>query len=203
MDLTFRCVVGCAIAFSFTLFGTYSSSRRLTLPSWKHWGFNTHLPSNLGNAITQSFMSVPALLVNFPKISSGQHRLAAQQLGHQWPVFWQAGNVFFRPISVLGIFGYAYASFEAASAPSARLGDWGLYALAATCHLVTVVHSAVNLQPINAQLQGMSEPEIPRVDIEKTEKLARQWIKLNLVRVLTSFVAGSAALLQSLSNRSV
>ncbi|KAI1435124.1 hypothetical protein GGR50DRAFT_703421 [Xylaria sp. CBS 124048] len=122
-----------------------------------------------GNAITQSFMGVPALLVDFPPPSSPSHASRAQLLGRQWPTFWKVGNVFFRPISTLGIFGYGYTAYivsssasasASASSPSSsslgRLGgDWRLYALSALCHLVTVVHSAVNMQPINEKLDAL------------------------------------------------
>ncbi|KAK3361467.1 hypothetical protein B0T24DRAFT_539064 [Lasiosphaeria ovina] len=176
----------------------------------------------LGNAITQSFMGVPALLVDFPQPSSPEHAAAARHLGRQWSVFWNVGNVFFRPISTLGIFGYAYASWAArgaspgsshgtgtsfsglvsgSTAPLGLAGDWRLYALSAACHLVTVLHSALNMQPLNNKLDGLRSPKTSGVDESLAEYYARRWIKLNSVRVVMPFVAGSVALWQTLRSR--
>ncbi|KAI1373055.1 hypothetical protein F4677DRAFT_236021 [Hypoxylon crocopeplum] len=164
-------VLGTTVAFSFILFG---------------------------NAITQSFMGVPALLVDFPPPSSPDHAARARLLGRQWPVFWVVGNQFFRPISTLGIFGYAYTSWAASTkGPNGGLGDWRLYAISALCHLVTVVHSALNMQPINEKIDALSEPK-GRVDTKQAENYARKWIKFNTVRLITPVVAGSLALFQIL-----
>ncbi|KAI1881572.1 hypothetical protein JX265_000398 [Neoarthrinium moseri] len=165
-------VVGTTIAFSFILFG---------------------------NAITQSFMGVPALLVDFPSPTSPDHAARVRLLGRQWPVFWAVGNVFFRPISTFGILGYGYTAY-AASSGSGRLGDWRLYALAAACHLVTVVHSAKNMQPINEKLDALKEPKAPGVDSAEAEAYARRWIKFNSVRLVMPLIAGSVALWQTLQS---
>lgn len=151
----------------------------------------------LGNAITQSTMGVPALLVDFPRPSTPEHAAAARHLGRQWPVFWNMGNVFFRPISTLGIFGYAYASYAAFMAGSLTRRDWRVYALAAACHLATVVHSAINMQPINAKIDALREPRATGVDSTLAEYYARKWVKLNTVRVIMPLVAGVAALWQT------
>ncbi|KAI2638297.1 hypothetical protein GGS21DRAFT_489008 [Xylaria nigripes] len=148
-----------------------------------------------GNAITQSFMGVPALLVDFPAPSSPDHAARAQLLGRQWPIFWKMGNVFFRPISTLGIFGYGYTAWAASS--NSRLGDWRVYAIAAVCHLITVVHSAVNMQPINEKLDGLREPK-GQADTKLAAEYARKWIKFNTVRLITPVVAGTLALTQVL-----
>lgn len=145
-------------------------------------------------------MGVPALLVDFPPPSSPDHSARTRLVGRQWPVFWKVGNVFFRPISTFGIFGYAYASWAAATqgpSGSGKLGDWRFYAIASLCHLVTVVHSAINMQPINAQIDALREPK-GRVDSAKAEQLLRKWIKGNTVRLITPAVAGSLALWQIL-----
>ncbi|KAF3019372.1 hypothetical protein E8E14_011514 [Neopestalotiopsis sp. 37M] len=159
----------------------------------------------LGNAITQSFMGVPALLVDFPPPSSSDHAARARLLGRQWPVFWQVGNVFFRPISTFGIFGYGYTAYCAASSSSGgyRLGDWKWYALASACHLVTVLHSAANMQPINEKLDALKEPKGSQpagVEVAKAESYARKWIKYNTVRLIMPAVAGSVAFWQTLIN---
>lgn len=159
-------------------------------------------------------MGVPALLIDFPPATSPAHPSAARHLGRQWPVFWAVGNVFFRPISTLGIFGYAFAAYNAFtssspySAPGVAKayetrgtgvqGDWRWYALAATCHLVTVLHSAVNMQPINAKIDGLRNDGVSTAELEKAEYWARRWAKLNLVRLVMPLVAGTAALSQAL-----
>ncbi|KAK3315902.1 hypothetical protein B0H66DRAFT_534166 [Apodospora peruviana] len=170
----------------------------------------------LGNAITQSFMGVPALLVDFPRASSHpeEHAKAARHLGRQWPVFWHMGNVFFRPISTLGIFGYAYASWATANDThftafgnleipdnGAAAAGWKLYALSATCHLITVMHSALNMQPLNQKIDGLRDPRASGVDESLAEYYARRWIKLNTVRIVMPLVAGSVALWQTLRHR--
>ncbi|KAK3380970.1 hypothetical protein B0H63DRAFT_474679 [Podospora didyma] len=166
----------------------------------------------LGNAITQSFMGVPALLVDFPRPSSPEHPAAVRHLGRQWPVFWEVGNVFFRPISTLGIFGYAYTSWTARDnsinglgalgLPGlSGLGDWRFYAVSAACHLITVLHSALNMQPLNNKLDGLREPKASGVDENLAEYYARRWIKLNSVRIVMPLVAGTTALWQSLRSR--
>ena len=120
--------------------------------------------------------------------------------------------MFFRPISTLGIFGYAYASYATAQAASSPLlrdfgyggvdqAGWKLYAISAACHLVTVVHSAVNMQPINNKLDGLREPEKSGVDESLAEFYARKWIRLNGVRIVMPLVAGSVALWQVLRGR--
>ncbi|KAI1277588.1 hypothetical protein F5Y07DRAFT_79936 [Xylaria sp. FL0933] len=164
-------VAGTTIAFSFILFG---------------------------NAITQSFMGVPVLLVDFPPASSPEHAARARLLGRQWPTFWKMGNVFFRPISTLGIFGYAYMAWAAsAQGANGRLGDWRLYAASALCHLITVTHSALNMQPINEKIDALKEPK-GLADTKLAESYARRWIKLNTLRIISPVIAGTLALTQIL-----
>ncbi|KAK3693150.1 hypothetical protein B0T22DRAFT_504658 [Podospora appendiculata] len=160
----------------------------------------------LGNAITQSYMGVPALLVNFPPPSSPSHAAAARHLGQQWPVFWNVGNVFFRPISTLGILGYGYTSWVAAhtsanAATPAGRSAWRLYLISATCHLITVVHSAINMQPMNSKLDGLRDPKVSGVDPSLAEYYARRWIAMNSVRIAMPLIAGSVALWQTLRMR--
>ncbi|KAI1105685.1 hypothetical protein F4804DRAFT_303695 [Jackrogersella minutella] len=166
-------VLGTTVAFSFVLFG---------------------------NAITQSFMGGPALLVDFPSPTSPEHAARARLLGRQWPVFWVVGNQFFRPISTLGIFGYAYTSWVASTqGADGKLGDWRFYAVSALCHIITVVHSAANMQPINEKIDALKEPK-GRVDTKQAENFVRKWIKFNTVRLITPVVAGSLALFQLLKH---
>ncbi|KAI1348317.1 hypothetical protein F5Y01DRAFT_292700 [Xylaria sp. FL0043] len=164
-------VAGISIAFSFILFG---------------------------NAITQSFMGVPVLLVDFPPASSPEHAARAHLLGRQWPTFWKMGNVFFRPISTLSIFGYGYMAWVASTqGANGRLGDWRLYAVSALCHLTTVTHSALNMQPINEKIDALKEPK-GLADTKLAESYARRWIKLNTLRIISPVIAGTLALTQIL-----
>ncbi|KAF8854881.1 hypothetical protein BDZ45DRAFT_715978 [Acephala macrosclerotiorum] len=72
-----------------------------------------------GNAITQSFMTVPALLVDFPSEGSQSYSTRA---------------------TLLGPLGYAFTSYSAYNSATTK-ADWRLFAVAAFTHLVTIVHS--------------------------------------------------------------
>lgn len=161
-------------------------------------GLSASQLTRAGNAITQSWMGVPALLVDFPPPSSPEHAARAQQLGRQWPTFWAVGNKFFRPISTLGIFGYAYTAWAASQGRGGLRGDWRLFAVSALCHLVTVIHSAVNMQPINDKLDGLGDPKSGRSDTSQAEAYARTWIRRNSLRIAMPLVAGTIALFQVL-----
>ncbi|KAF2084315.1 hypothetical protein K490DRAFT_49462 [Saccharata proteae CBS 121410] len=165
----------------------------------------------LGNAITQSFMGVPALLVDFPPPSSPAHQSRAQLLGRTWPVFWKVGNNFFRPISTLGALGYMFLTWNAYSssvsplpgstasgvaAGAQRRGDWRIFAIAALCHVVNVVHSAVNMQPLNDKIESCARGE--GKEVWGAEGWARSWIRGNYVRIVCPAVAGTLALWNSL-----
>lgn len=200
-------------------------------------------------------MGVPALLVEFPAATGAEGTTPgpavvarAGLLGRQWPVFWLVGNRFFRPISTLGIVGYGSAAVACFLARGATMtasmamatagrnssssnsiitvrGDWRVYALAAVCHLVTVVHSAVNMQPVNEKIEALGilgvaeEEEEEELDGSKNnssssssrrrhdkaalrpelaETYARTWIRYNTVRLITPVVAGTLALTQIL-----
>ena len=149
-----------------------------------------------GNAITQSFMSIPALLLDFPRPSSPEHTAAARHLGRQWPVFWQVGNVFFRPLSMLGFIGYTIA---AVTSPSGR---WVAYTIAAAAHLVTIGHSAVHMQPINEKLHALGkdrkDDDEAAVDMAAAEPMTRRWARLNLLRVVLPLTAGTVALCETM-----
>ncbi|KAK6855882.1 hypothetical protein PG995_008033 [Apiospora arundinis] len=157
----------------------------------------------VGNAITQSFMGVPALLVDFPLPRSASHAERARLLGRQWPVFWAVGNRFFRPISTLGIVGYGVAAWTAATSSvdlhegGRSSGSWKLFAIAAGCHVVNVVHSAVNMQPINERIAALAGEAR---DNEKAEEYAQRWKRLNLVRLVMPLIAGTLAMTQVLGN---
>ncbi|CCC05101.1 unnamed protein product [Sordaria macrospora k-hell] len=151
-------------------------------------------------------MGVPALLIGFPHPSSPSHAERARLLGNQWPVFWRVGNVFFRPISTFGILGYGYAAWACSRATSSTQGlgstsgnAWKFYAISALCHLITVVHSAVNMQPINAKIEGLRRAGVEGgknggTDLALAEYYARKWARLNLVRLVMPALAGTVAL---------
>jgi hypothetical protein len=140
-------------------------------------------------------MGVPALLVDFPPSSSPEYAARARLLGRQWRVFWAVGHGFFKPISTLGLLGYAYTSW-AARGPGHGIGDWRLYALSALCHLVTMVHSAVNMQPLNNKLDELASPKASKSDLDQAENYGRSWIRRNTVRIAMPLIAGTSALWQ-------
>ncbi|KAH6665608.1 hypothetical protein B0J14DRAFT_550242 [Halenospora varia] len=164
-----KAIVGSSISFSFILFG---------------------------NAITQSFMTIPALLVDFPADSSPDYSARAQLLGRQWPHCWNVGNVFFRPISTLGFIGYVYTAYEAYNDPTTK-SDWRFFALASLMNLIGIVHSAVNMQPLNDKIVGLDAGvRGKKVIAASAEAMMRKWAKWNLVRVVCPLVAGTASFSQ-------
>ena len=76
--------------------------------------------------------------------------------------------------------------------------DWRVFAISATCHIITVLHSALNMQPINNKLDGLRDPKASGVDVSQAEYYARRWIKLNLLRLAMPIIAGSLSLWQTL-----
>ncbi|KAJ4291701.1 hypothetical protein N0V90_009596 [Kalmusia sp. IMI 367209] len=152
----------------------------------------------VGNAITQSFMTVPALLVDFPKPGSPDHAARARLLGRQWPLCWTVGNQFFRPISTLGFLGYAYAGYAVYKDYKEHVGaksDWRMFAVAAIMHLTTIVHSAVNMQPMNDKLEALAARASDK-ELGDAEDIARKWASWNRVRLVTPIIAGGLALFQ-------
>ncbi|KAK7934937.1 hypothetical protein PG985_000432 [Apiospora marii] len=156
-----------------------------------------------GNAITQSFMGVPALLVDFPAPGSPTHAERARLLGRQWPIFWEVGNRFFRPLSTLGIALYGSAAW---AARQQGRGNWKLLAVAACCNILTAAHSAINMQPINERITALGTAPAPgdnkaeATGDEKAEEYARRWGRLNLLRVVMPLIAGTLAMSQVLEN---
>ncbi|KAH7350269.1 hypothetical protein BKA66DRAFT_292215 [Pyrenochaeta sp. MPI-SDFR-AT-0127] len=151
-----------------------------------------------GNAITQSFMTVPALLVDFPPSGSPEHSERARLLGRQWPLCWTVGNQFFRPISSLGFLGYAYAGYAVHREGLLARSDWKLFGVAAIMHLTTILHSALNMQPLNDKLEALASRSSDK-ELGEAESIARKWASWNRLRVVTPIVAGSIALWNLLS----
>ncbi|KAF2111159.1 hypothetical protein BDV96DRAFT_500034 [Lophiotrema nucula] len=150
-----------------------------------------------GNAVTQSFMTIPALLVDFPAPGSPGHADRARLLGRQWPLCWTVGNQFFRPISTLSFIGYTYAAYSVYKADDKSRGDWKLLAVAAGLHFVTIVHSAVNMQPLNDKLEALATRSSEKELYEATD-VATKWARWNLLRLVNPVVAGTCAIYQML-----
>jgi hypothetical protein len=141
-------------------------------------------------------MTIPALLVDFPPAGLPGHTERARLLGRQWPLCWSVGNVFFRPISTLGCIGYAYTAYAVYKEGSRTACDWRVFAFAAAVHAVTVLHSAVNMQPMNDRLEGLARAG--EKELRDAVPVARRWGKWNLLRLVNPAVAGSLALWQML-----
>lgn len=141
-------------------------------------------------------MSVPALLVDFPAPASPAHPARARLLGRQWAVFWRVGTGFFRPLGVAGALGYGWAAWAARARARGRpaVAHYYCYAAAAACHVVILVHTAVNLQPLNARLEGLKAAGPIGRGGEEAEAVARRWMALNLVRLVMPVLAGGLAL---------
>lgn len=143
-------------------------------------------------------MTVPALLVDFPKPGSADHTARARLLGRQWPLCWTVGNQFFRPISTLGFIGYAYAGYAVYRDYKEHVGargDWRMFAVAAVMHLTTILHSALNMQPLNDKLEALAERTNEK-DLGEAEAIARRWGSWNRLRLVTPVIAGTLALIQ-------
>ncbi|KAL1879948.1 hypothetical protein VTK73DRAFT_6528 [Phialemonium thermophilum] len=163
----------------------------------------------VGNAITQCFMSIPALLAGFPKPGNPEHAASARRLGRQWKEFLFGGEKFFRPTNTLGLLGYSFAALKSAKATPASTpsfsssADWKLLAVAAGCNFLVILHSAGNMQPLNRKICHLAElgdeKEITGVEARElatAEGYARTWIRYNVLRILLPLVAGIAGLSQ-------
>ena len=191
-NIIVKSVAGTCITFSFILAGKHTSPPILTT---EHPQTNYPLT---GNAITQSYMTVPALLVSFPPPGSPDHKDRARLLGRQWPLCWTVGNQFFRPISTLGFLGYAYAGYAVYREGMLARSDWKLFGVAAVLHLTTILHSALNMQPLNDQLEALAERSSEK-ELGEAENVARKWANWNRLRLVTPVVAGGLALWNLLS----
>ncbi|KAI9666750.1 MAG: hypothetical protein M1831_001525 [Alyxoria varia] len=185
-----------------------------------------------GNALTQSTMTLPSLIASFPSKSTDptDHAYRSRLLGTQWPVCWRVGNVIMRPLSTVSTLSYAFISWS-----SSRAGnqngvsgkDWRPFAFAAILHLTVIIHSAVNLQPVNDKLAGLAgrdsageEKKKKNVNGSAGEKekdahgsgvdkkgdenedavaLATKWIRWNYYRAVVPMLTGGIALWQSLA----
>jgi hypothetical protein len=156
-----------------------------------------------GNAITQSFMTLPSLIVNFPAPATTEYRTRSTLLGKQWPICWTVGNDFFRPISALSTLGYAFTALSLYLDTSmAEKKDWRLFALGALLHVSVIVHSAVNMQPLNDQLAALagtgSDGKSAAKKVEgDAVKIATAWIEGNYYRIAVPAISGGICLYQT------
>jgi hypothetical protein len=180
-------VLGTSISISFVLAG------RLRAPQLR-----VIADRSPGNAITQSFMTVPALLTDFPDPKFHDFSTRATLLGRQWAVCWTAGNVFFRPISTLAALGYAFSTYNAQRS-STVVTQWTPFAVATLMHVVIILHSAINMQPLNDKLASLN-PEAKGSDSVAAASQAgaegclRKWATFNWVRIIAPLIAGVLAI---------
>lgn len=76
--------------------------------------------------------------------------------------------------------------------------DWKLFGVAAIMHLSTILHSALNMQPLNDQLEGFAE-RAGEKELREAENVARKWASWNQLRLVTPVIAGGLALWNLLS----
>jgi uncharacterized membrane protein len=76
--------------------------------------------------------------------------------------------------------------------------DWKLFGLAAIMHLTTILHSALNMQPLNDKLEALAERASEK-ELHQAENIARKWASWNQLRLVTPVLAGGLALFNLLS----
>lgn len=76
--------------------------------------------------------------------------------------------------------------------------DWKLFGVAAVMHLTTILHSALNMQPLNDKLEALAERASDK-ELGEAENIARKWASWNRLRLVTPVLAGSLALFNLLS----
>jgi uncharacterized membrane protein len=76
--------------------------------------------------------------------------------------------------------------------------DWKLFGVAALMHLTTIVHSAVNMQPLNDKLEALAERSSEK-ELGEAQEIAMKWASWNRLRLVTPVLAGGLALWNLLS----
>lgn len=76
--------------------------------------------------------------------------------------------------------------------------DWKLFGVAAVMHLATILHSALNMQPLNDKLEALAERASDK-ELMEAENIARKWANWNRLRLVTPVLAGGLALWNLLS----
>lgn len=157
-------------------------------------------------------MTLPMLILDFPPPTSPEYEARAKLFGKQWPISWVAGNNFFRPLSTLATIGYAVTAwslsrpFKNVGSALAEKRDWRLYALSAALHVSVIVHSALNMQPLNdkmASLAGLdshgnkdSEAAIKAGKVDAVDT-ATKWMNWNIYRLVIPAVTGGISIYQN------
>jgi uncharacterized membrane protein len=98
----------------------------------------------------------------------------------------------------LGFLGYAYAGYSVYREGMLARSDWKLFGVAAIMHLTTILHSAINMQPLNDKLEALAERSGEK-ELVEAEGIARKWASWNRLRLVTPVVAGGLALWNLLS----
>jgi hypothetical protein len=153
-------------------------------------------------------MTLPSLILDFPKYTTPEYNVRAQLLGKQWPVHWVVGNNVMRPISTLATLGYAFSawSFSRTSSLLSEKPDWRFFALNAILHVSVIVHSAVNMQPLNDKLaalagtgtDGKGRGKVASQDEGRAVEIGTKWIRRNYYRLIVPFTTGVISLSQLL-----
>jgi hypothetical protein len=152
-------------------------------------------------------MTLPALIKDFPAPSSPEYLTRSTLLGKQWPLCWNVGNNLFRPISALSTLGYAFTAWSLHRSTSImEKKDWRLFALGAMLHVTVIVHSAVNMQPLNDQLAALAGTKTDgkgmavkgKGDEGDAVMIATKWIVGNYYRIAVPAITGAICLYQTL-----
>lgn len=154
-------------------------------------------------------MTLPAMITEFPAPSSPEYNTRAVLLGKQWPICWTVGNVVFRPISTISTIGYAFSAWSIYRSPNPlEKRDWRIFALGALLHVSVIVHSAINMQPLNDQLaalagtgtdgRGKALASTTKQVEGKAVEISWKWIRGNYYRLLVPMVSGGLSLYQAM-----
>jgi len=148
-------------------------------------------------------MTLPALLKDFPNPQSELYAERAALLSRQWAVCWKLGNNFFRPISTLSTLGYAVSAWSISQSSAMEKRDWRMFAVGALLHVSVILHSAINMQPLNDKLIALAGSTSDGKDIAKQDTgnavvIAESWMKLNIYRAVIPLVTGAIGLWQTM-----
>lgn len=153
-------------------------------------------------------MTLPSLIINFPPATSPEYKVRAQLLGKQWPVHWVVGNNFFRPISTIATLGYAFTAWSLARSTSqfAETKDWRWFTVNALLHVSVILHSAINMQPLNDKLaalagtatDGKGTGKVANADEGRAVEIGTSWMRKNYYRLAIPAITGSISLWQFL-----
>jgi hypothetical protein len=146
------------------------------------------------------------MITDFPAPTSPEYNTRAHLLGKQWPICWTVGNQFFRPISTISTLGYAFSALSLSRTSSlTEKKDWRFFALGALLHVSVIVHSAINMQPLNDQLAALAGTgtygkgvATMKVGEGNAVEIATKWIRGNYYRLLVPMISGGLSLYQAM-----